>query len=146
MRLCTYCIISVFLQVNSDTSVDIYSFGVLLFQLLTHEKVDVDSVDSTETFNAGMVSCCSVLKNFCTVEIALNQHVHKSQLSFNCSASFAWRLSTLPGSPHRKLLGPRFQGITLIWLLNLLILLICTLSATGQTIFGTYPEDFGKTG
>ena len=51
-----------FLQVNSDTSVDIYSFGVLLFQLLTHEKVDVDSVDLTETFNAGMVGCCSVLK------------------------------------------------------------------------------------
>jgi len=49
-----------FLQVYSDTSVDIFSYGVLLFQLLTHEKVDVDSVDLT--FNAGMVGCCSVLK------------------------------------------------------------------------------------
>lgn len=51
-----------FLQGNADTSVDIFSFGVLLFQLLTHEKVDVDSVDLTETFTAGKVSCCIVLK------------------------------------------------------------------------------------
>lgn len=54
--------IFIFLQVYSDTSVDIFSYGVLLFQLLTHEKVDVDSVDLTGIFNAGMVGCCSVLK------------------------------------------------------------------------------------
>ena len=78
MYMLVTCIF-MFLKVNSDTSVDVFSYGVILFQLLTHEELGVESVDLTETFTAGKVS---YHENSYTVEAASTVHtcIHSSQL------------------------------------------------------------------